>query len=72
MKQITLNIPDGKFDFFMEVFKRLGLEIAKKNVSIPEWQQDQTIKRMQELDKDPSKAIDFDDMLNRLEEKHGL
>ena len=72
MKQVTVNIPDGKFDFFMEVFKRLGLDIAKKDISIPEWQQDLTIKRMQELDKDPGKAIDFDDMLDRLEEKHGL
>jgi hypothetical protein len=30
MQQITLNIPDGKLDFFLEVFSRLGLDLAKK------------------------------------------
>ncbi|MBL1281180.1 MAG: hypothetical protein COA33_012955 [Fluviicola sp.] len=50
------------------------LDFVKKETStgIPEWQQELTLKRLQELDKDPSKAIDFDDMLNELEKKHGL
>jgi hypothetical protein len=26
MKQITLNIPDNKYDFFLELVKNLGLE----------------------------------------------
>jgi hypothetical protein len=70
MKQVVLNIPENKFDFFMEVFSRLGLDVAEK--TIPQWQQDLTLKRLEELDKDQSKAIDFDDMLNRLENKYGL
>lgn len=30
MKQITLNIPENKYDFFMELIKNLGLEKAKE------------------------------------------
>lgn len=29
MKQITLNIPDNKYSFFMELVKNLGLEKVK-------------------------------------------
>lgn len=25
MTQVTLNIPDGKYEFFMELFQKLGL-----------------------------------------------
>lgn len=30
MKQITLNIPDHKYSFFLELVKNLGLEEVKK------------------------------------------
>lgn len=30
MKQVILNIPDKKFDFFMELVKQLGLEISEE------------------------------------------
>lgn len=30
MKQITLNIPDNKLPFFLELAKQLGLEIAEE------------------------------------------
>jgi len=75
MKQVTLNIPENKFQFFIELAKQLGLEIQKEetlDVEIPQWQKDLTLKRLEQLDKGQSKAIDFDDMLNRLERKHGL
>ncbi|MFT5858157.1 MAG: hypothetical protein ACI865_000241 [Flavobacteriaceae bacterium] len=73
MKQVTVNIPDGKFEFFMELFSKLGIS-PNDDVSfeIPQWQKDLTLKRLAELEKDPSKAIDFDTMINRLEDKHGL
>jgi len=75
MKQVTLNIPENKFQFFIELTKQLGLEIQKEetlDVNIPQWQQELTLKRLEELDKDKSKSIDFDDMINRLEDKYGL
>lgn len=30
MKQITLNIPDNKYEFFLELVKNLGLEKVKE------------------------------------------
>jgi hypothetical protein len=42
------------------------------NSEIPEWQKELTLSRLDELEKDPSKAIDFNAMLDRLADKHGL
>jgi len=30
MKQVTLNIPDSKYSFFIELIKNLGLEKVKE------------------------------------------
>jgi hypothetical protein len=30
MKQVTINIPDSKYSFFMELVKNLGLEKVKE------------------------------------------
>jgi hypothetical protein len=35
MKEVTLKIPDQKFDFFMNLVKELGFEVSEK-VEIPE------------------------------------
>ncbi len=35
MKEVTLKIPDKKFNFFMELVQQLGFETAKEN-EIPE------------------------------------
>ena len=35
MKQITVKIPDNKFNFFMELLKQLGIT-AQKEEEIPE------------------------------------
>jgi hypothetical protein len=35
MKEITLKIPDQKFDFFMELISQLGLEVTTET-DIPE------------------------------------
>ncbi len=35
MRQLTIKIPDQKFEFFMELVAHLGLE-AKEDLEIPE------------------------------------
>ncbi|MCF8229356.1 MAG: hypothetical protein K9G58_02595 [Bacteroidales bacterium] len=30
MQRVVIDIPDGKFDFFMELFKNLGFKKVKK------------------------------------------
>lgn len=48
------------------------IQAKEDDFSIPTWQQDLTLKRMTELDKQPKSAINFDDMIGRLEKKHDL
>lgn len=43
MKQITINIPETKFRFFIELTKQLGLEISQEKTVdfiVPEWQKE--------------------------------
>jgi DNA mismatch repair ATPase MutL len=72
MKQVILNIPENQLDFFLEVFKRLGLELHSQNEEIPDWQKAVTIRRLEAMKTKQDTAIDFDEMINRLENKHGL
>ena len=63
MKQITVNIPDGKFEFVMELFKQLGIN-TEKDTDIPQWQQDLVSKRIKESDENPERLLDWDDVKN--------
>jgi hypothetical protein len=41
MKQVTLNIPDTQFQFFIELTKKLGFEVESTvDFIIPEWQKE--------------------------------
>lgn len=71
MKQITVNIPDGQFDFVMELLKKLGLK-AQDNFNVPLWQQEEVAKRLKQLEKNPDSGIDFDKTMDDLEKKYGL
>ncbi len=42
MKQVTINIPDGKFEFFMELFQNLGLK-ASNSLDFPSMTDQQII-----------------------------
>lgn len=48
MAQITLNIPDNKLAFFLEVFEQFGLEIRDDTPVIPEWQKEEVRIRIKE------------------------
>nr|WP_299205001.1 hypothetical protein [uncultured Brumimicrobium sp.] len=37
MKEVTLKIPEDKFDFFMEFVSQLGLEASDDDFVIPKW-----------------------------------
>ena len=47
MKEITLKVPEKKLNFFMELVKQLGIE-TKDESMIPEWQQEQLDKALEE------------------------
>ena len=52
MKEITLKIPEDKFDFFMEVFNQLGLETSDYDYVIPEWQKEIVLERVKKNKKE--------------------
>lgn len=63
MKQVTLNIPDNKFQFFMELVKNLGF--IKTSVSdIPEEHKKIVRKRIAESTKNPERLLDWDEVKN--------
>ena len=48
MTQVTLNIPDNKLEFFLQVFLQLGLEVDEQSIVIPEWQKEEVRRRIKE------------------------
>lgn len=48
MKEVTLKIPENKFDFFMELVKQLGIKTADQDeeFEIPKWQKELVLERM--------------------------
>lgn len=48
MKEITIKVPDKKFNFFMELVKQLGIEVTKEEIVLPEWQKEQLNKALDE------------------------
>lgn len=47
MKEITVKIPDLKLQFFIELFKQLGLEVKDQELSIPKEHQKIVLDRIQ-------------------------
>lgn len=57
MKQVTINIPENKFTFFMELISNLGY--AKVNDhNIPEEHKKIVLQRIEAAKKDPSLLLD--------------
>jgi hypothetical protein len=70
MKQVTLNIPENKFQFFIELAKQLGFEIEKEltpELVIPEWQLDELDKRVNDYKNNIDIAMDFDNAMNQID-----
>lgn len=58
MKEITLKIPEDKFDFFMEIFNQLGLEVSDDDFVIPEWQKEVVLERIKNAKEEDFFSID--------------
>ena len=63
MKEITLKVPDKKFDFFMELVKHLGIEVAE-DMEIPE--EHKAIVRERIKSARPEDMIPWEDARNQL------
>ena len=65
MKQITLNIPEKKINFFIELFKQLGLEVAQ-TIDVPDWQKEEVLKRMERSKVNPERLLDWEQVKEAL------
>ncbi len=58
LKEVTLRIPENKFDFFMELIKNLGLEVAEI-IEIPETHKAIVRERMKKSSASPERLLDW-------------
>ena len=74
MKQLLLNIEESKYKAFLSFIKTIDFInlVNEEDNEVPKWQIDEVNSRIKELEKHPEKAIDFNQMLERVENKYGL
>ena len=71
MKQLTVQIPENKFSFIIELLDNLGIkDIHENDLYIPDWHKEIVLERLNKHE--PSKAIDLNMFEKRMQEKHGL
>jgi signal transduction histidine kinase len=51
MKIVTLKIPADKYEFYMELFNQLRLEVSDDDIVIPEWQKEIVLDRVKKKQK---------------------
>jgi len=75
MAYLTVNIPDGKLQFFKNLVENLGYkytEIEEEETSVPKWQQEEVNRRYEDYKNNPEQALDFDNVMNEIDKKYGL
>jgi len=66
--QITLNIPDDKLDFFMELFKNLGLIKSSSNSNVLTNEQIQLVEAARRKAKEkPDSLVEWDTALQKID-----
>ena len=63
MRQVTLNIPDSKYNFFMELVSNLDF-VKENDFDIPEEHKNIVRKRIKDSDKNPEILLDWDTIKN--------
>ena len=60
-KEITLRVPQEKYDFVMELINELGLEVTQ-DIEIPEWHKQIVEERIAEYKRNPGAELDWDEV----------
>lgn len=66
MREVTLQIPDNKYQFFMELVHNLGFDKVE-GMDIPEWHKEIIDLRMSDYEKNPDQALNFDLAMDEIE-----
>jgi len=61
MKEIILKVPESKFNFFMELFVELGLDISQ-NIEVSEEQKTLVRERIRKSKNDQNELLDWEDV----------
>ncbi|ERM83189.1 hypothetical protein P872_16840 [Rhodonellum psychrophilum GCM71 = DSM 17998] len=61
MREVTLRIPDDKYDFFMELFEQLGLE-KSDDFEIPEAHKEIVRERIRKSEENPEILLNWEDV----------
>jgi len=70
--KITLDIQESRYNTFLAFIKTLDYVSMPSENTIPQWQKDEVMQRLEDLEKNPENAIDFDQTLNDIETQYGL
>ena len=62
MQEITLKIPDTKFNFFLELISQLGDIEVTNNTEIPQWQKDEVLRRTKLSDANPERLLKWEEV----------
>ncbi len=62
MKQITINVPENKLNFFIELVNSLGftkssIKEEADDITVPEWQKKIVRERVKKFKKNPQKVF---------------
>ena len=61
MREVTVKIPEERFEFFMELFEQLGIE-TNLEYEIPEAHKSIVIERIKQADLQPKELLDWDEV----------
>ncbi len=62
MKKITLNVPDQKVDFVMQLIEQLGLEASAEFEKIPEEHKAIVRERIKLSEENPERLLDWEEV----------
>lgn len=61
MREVTLKIPEEKFEFYLELFEQLGLE-TEFEYEIPEEHKEIVRERIRNANENPDQLLDWDEI----------
>ena len=67
MKELTIQIPDAKVNFFLELLDQLGVQVGKtqeEDMVIPEFHKEIVMECIKKNTDDPTRLLDWDEVRN--------
>jgi hypothetical protein len=68
MREVTIKLPEERYEFVMELLANLGLEVAS-DMEIPEWQKNIVRERIAEYEANPDIAIPWNEARKQIKTK---